>query len=66
MAGGNVGAVALGFLFKTEAIDWHAALFIAGAAVTCISFVSFAIAAEPAAESPAVLPGVTPELAAAV
>jgi MFS transporter, NNP family, nitrate/nitrite transporter len=57
-AGGNVGAVALGFLFKTEAIDWHAALFIAGAAVTCISFASFAIAEVQAAESPAVLPGV--------
>jgi NNP family nitrate/nitrite transporter-like MFS transporter len=42
-AGGNAGAVALGFLFKTEALDWHAALFMAGAAVTCVSFVSFAI-----------------------
>ena len=29
-AGGNAGAVALGFLFKSEAIDWHTALFIAG------------------------------------
>jgi len=42
-AGGNAGAVALGFLFKTEAIDWHTALFIAGIAVTCVSFASFAI-----------------------
>jgi NNP family nitrate/nitrite transporter-like MFS transporter len=42
-AGGNAGAVALGFLFKTEAIDWHTALFIAGIGVTCISFASFAI-----------------------
>jgi NNP family nitrate/nitrite transporter-like MFS transporter len=42
-AGGNAGAVALGFLFKSEAIDWHTALFIAGIGVTCISFVSFAI-----------------------
>jgi len=42
-AGGNAGAVMLGFLFKSNAIDWHTALFIAGAAVTCISFVSFAI-----------------------
>lgn len=42
-AGGNVGAVALGFLFKSDAIDWHTALFIAGVAVTCISFVSFAV-----------------------
>ncbi|HEX3601406.1 MAG TPA: MFS transporter [Lacipirellulaceae bacterium] len=42
-AGGNVGAVALGFLFKTSAIDWHTALFIAGMAVTCVSFASFLI-----------------------
>jgi NNP family nitrate/nitrite transporter-like MFS transporter len=42
-AGGNAGAVALGFLFKSEAIDWHTALFIAGMAVTCISFASFLI-----------------------
>lgn len=52
-AGGNAGAVALGFLFKTEAIDWHTALFIAGIAVTCISFASFAITyrTQPTAES---------------
>ena len=42
-AGGNAGAVALGFLFKSDAIDWHTALFIAGAAVTCVSFASFMI-----------------------
>jgi NNP family nitrate/nitrite transporter-like MFS transporter len=65
-AGGNAGAVALGFLFKTEALDWHAALFIAGAAVTCISFVSFAVATEQPVESPAMLPGVSSELAGAV
>ena len=27
-AGGNAGAVAAGFLFKTEGLDWHTALFI--------------------------------------
>lgn len=42
-AGGNAGAVALGFLFKSKAIDWHTALFVAGVAVTCISFASFLI-----------------------
>jgi NNP family nitrate/nitrite transporter-like MFS transporter len=42
-AGGNAGAVALGFLFKSDAIDWHTALFIAGATVTCVSFASFLI-----------------------
>lgn len=52
-AGGNAGAVALGFLFKSEAIDWHTALFIAGAAVTCIAFASFAITARRPAEATA-------------
>lgn len=42
-AGGNAGAVTLGFLFKSDAIDWHTALFVAGVAVTCISFASFLI-----------------------
>jgi NNP family nitrate/nitrite transporter-like MFS transporter len=42
-AGGNVGAVALGFLFKTDSLDWQTALFVAGMAVTCISFAAFAI-----------------------
>lgn len=54
-AGGNAGAVALGFLFKTDALDWHAALFLAGAAVTCLSFVSFAITERQAAASSASL-----------
>jgi NNP family nitrate/nitrite transporter-like MFS transporter len=65
-AGGNVGAVALGFLFKTEAIDWHTALFLAGAAVTCISFASFAVAAQQVAKTPVVAPDFTPELLGAV
>jgi NNP family nitrate/nitrite transporter-like MFS transporter len=50
-AGGNAGAVALGFLFKSDAIDWHTALFLAGVAVTCISFSTFAITAPRTAES---------------
>jgi NNP family nitrate/nitrite transporter-like MFS transporter len=52
-AGGNAGAVALGFLFATDAIDWHTALSIAGIFVTCISFASFAITyrTEPVAEA---------------
>ncbi|RIK86386.1 MAG: MFS transporter [Planctomycetota bacterium] len=65
-AGGNVGAVALGFLFASDSWDWRAALFIAGAAVTCISFASFAVIArrEPAtAPSPV---GAPHELAGAV
>lgn len=49
-AGGNVGAVAAGFLFKTEAIAWPTALFILGAIVTCCSFVTFAVNFNEAAE----------------
>ncbi len=42
-AGGNAGAVAAGFLFKTDAITWPTALFILGALVTCSSFLAFAV-----------------------
>ena len=38
-AGGNAGAVAAGFLFKSPAITWPTALFILGLCVTCASFV---------------------------
>jgi len=52
-AGGNVGAVAAGFLFKNEAIPWPTALFILGSIVTCCSFVTFAVTFSEAAESEA-------------
>ena len=65
-AGGNAGAVALGFLFKSEAIDWHTALFIAGMAVTCISFASFAITANQPVDATAPVAGTTSDLATAV
>ncbi|MSR57915.1 MAG: MFS transporter [Planctomycetaceae bacterium] len=42
-AGGNAGAVAAGFLFKTEAISWPTALFVLGVLVTLCSFASFAV-----------------------
>ncbi len=42
-AGGNAGAVAAGFLFKSDAIAWPTALFILGALVTCCSFLAFAV-----------------------
>ncbi len=42
-AGGNAGAVAAGFLFKSEAISWPTVFFILGALVTCCSFLSFAV-----------------------
>lgn len=37
-AGGNAGAVAAGFLFKSTAVTWPTALFILGVAITCSSF----------------------------
>ncbi len=52
-AGGNAGAVAAGFLFKTEAITWPTAFFILGALVTCCSFLSFAVTFSEAAETDA-------------
>ena len=52
-AGGNAGAVAAGFLFKSSAISWPMALFILGALVTCASFMAFAVNFSEAAESEA-------------
>ena len=52
-AGGNAGAVAAGFLFKSEAITWPTALFILGALVTCCSFLTFAVNFSEAAETEA-------------
>jgi NNP family nitrate/nitrite transporter-like MFS transporter len=49
-AGGNAGAVAAGFLFKTQGLDWHTALFLLGAAVTTASFLAFAVTFKPEAE----------------
>ena len=61
-AGGNLGAVLFGFLLKMEGLDWPSALFIAGIAVTCISFVSFAITFRESAEArqPLDVPAVEP------
>lgn len=50
-AGGNVGAVAAGFLFKSESITWPTALFILGIAVTAASFATFLVRFAPAGES---------------
>ena len=52
-AGGNAGAVAAGFLFKSGAITWPTALFILGALVTCGSFLTFAVTFGEAAETEA-------------
>jgi len=59
-AGGNAGAVALGFLFKSAAIDWHTALLISGVAVVCISFTCFLInLREETAQEPVFAPAPT-------
>jgi len=50
-AGGNVGAVLGGFLFKSADLDWSTALFMLGAAVTVCSFASFAVTFSPEIES---------------
>ena len=42
-AGGNAGAVAAGFLFKAEGLDWSTAFLLAGLVVTAVSFLSFAV-----------------------
>lgn len=52
-AGGNAGAVAAGFLFKTEAITWPTALLILGATVTCASFLAFTVRFSTEAETEA-------------
>jgi NNP family nitrate/nitrite transporter-like MFS transporter len=42
-AGGNLGAVAAGFLFKSESLDWPTALCVLGALVTAGSFAALTV-----------------------
>ena len=42
-AGGNIGAVAAGFLFKAENLSWPMAILILGSVVTCSAFVCYAL-----------------------
>jgi MFS transporter, NNP family, nitrate/nitrite transporter len=49
-AGGNVGAVLGGFLFKNPELSWSTALFMLSAAVTVCSFASFAVTFSEATE----------------
>ncbi len=51
-AGGNAGAVAAGFLFKSG-MPWSTALLILGGLVTACSFCAFAVTFSPEAESAA-------------
>jgi NNP family nitrate/nitrite transporter-like MFS transporter len=52
-AGGNAGAIAWGFLFKTDAFTWPTAFLILGAIVTVCSFLAFAVQFSRDAESEA-------------
>lgn len=52
-AGGNAGAVAAGFLMKSDAISYPQALLIIGIAVVFIAFISFGIRFSAAAEAEA-------------
>ncbi|MBL4699660.1 MAG: MFS transporter [Phycisphaeraceae bacterium] len=48
-AGGNAGAVAAGFLFKSE-LPWNTSFWILGLIVSCVSLLVFAVRFSPAAE----------------
>lgn len=47
-AGGNAGAVAAGFLFRSESLSYQEALLFLGAAVVLASFFAFAVRFSPA------------------
>jgi NNP family nitrate/nitrite transporter-like MFS transporter len=50
-AGGNMGAVSAGFLFRTESLTWPQALLILGAIVFCTSFLAYFVRFSPADEA---------------
>lgn len=52
-AGGNLGAVAAGFLFKTTAITWPQALFLLGAVIAACAPLALLVRFAPAEESAA-------------
>jgi len=52
-AGGNAGAVAAGFLFGVEALDWPQSLLILGGAVFVLSFATYFITFSKEAEAEA-------------
>jgi MFS transporter, NNP family, nitrate/nitrite transporter len=52
-AGGNMGAVAAGFLFRSEALTWPQALLILGGVVLLCSFATFLVTFSPAMEADA-------------
>ena len=52
-AGGNMGAVGAGFLFRSEALSWPQALLILGGIVLVCSFFTYFVTFSPAAEAEA-------------
>jgi len=50
-AGGNMGAVAAGFLFRSEALEWPQALLILGGGVMICSFFTLLVTFSPEAEA---------------
>jgi len=50
-AGGNMGAVAAGFLFRSEALSWPQALLILGGGVMVCSFLTLLVTFSPEAEA---------------
>ena len=52
-AGGNIGAVAAGFLFRSPDLTWPEGLFILGCIVVCVSFLAFTVVFSPEAEAEA-------------
>ena len=50
VTGGNVGAVAAGFLFKASAITWPQALLVLGLIVTACASLALLVRFAPAAE----------------
>ncbi|WIX31754.1 NarK family nitrate/nitrite MFS transporter [Salinicola sp. JS01] len=52
-AGGNAGAVAAGFLFRSEALTYQQGLFYLGVTVSLVSLATWAIRFSPAAEDEA-------------
>lgn len=65
-AGGNAFAVAAGFLFTIQGLDWHTVLFVLGSAVTTISFVVLSVKFSPVADQNAAAAAVDPSFAAPV
>ena len=52
-AGGNMGAVCAGFLFRSESLSYPQALMILGVLVTCFAFFTFLVRFSPADEKAA-------------